>query len=228
MSLKINDDSFLLNGKVIAVFNKGASVGKPCEIIDNTLFDGKYVSCLEYLSENIRIHYDYIPSDSISYLSKFFNAKFEYNLFEYKHEDLSRSRIINDLHHVLYLLSPRLSSHTCCGWTSGLVEDDPNRYEGSYILNDGKKYTIQKIYDKYKFSIDGDVIYENVLCWEYYKKALELKRIRNEMVIGINRLIDNGKLESNLVEYESIKKDIFLFLETLNFLLTFKKNDDIL
>lgn len=229
MGLNIKEDSFLLNGKLMAVFNKGIYQGNTCEIIDNTsLFSGEYVSCYNYISENIRCYCKYTPVESISYLSKFFNSKFDYKLYEYKKEELSRSRIINDLHHVIYLYSPKLTAHTCVGWTSGLVEDDPNKYDGEYVLNDGNTYQIIKVGNKYEFRLGKDVIYQNIIEWNTYKLGLEINDLRRKIVVGANRLLDNGELINMVSKYSEGEKRIKMFLETLNFMLTFKQNDDIL
>lgn len=197
-------------GRYGVIQNAGMYKGFPVTIVDNTELskDGystdKPALVLIHLAEGVRVYSRKKLYDEFLYLT-FHKALPEptYRMFDYTIRVLSKEEIIETLKRVVYDVEPHLQTQTMSGWGSGLLKDDPNRYTGTYVLNDEEEYTIRKYNNSIKFfketgyyspasSKEEELLYEEELNFDVYEKAVEVYKLRRSIVLYTNELLDAG------------------------------------
>ncbi len=194
--------------------------GYPVTLVDNhnEVVGGKYTHnpalCLLHLSEDVRQYTRLKLFDDFLYLSFAFSTP-TYRMHNYNYEVLEDGSIINILKNVFYFVQPKLQSHSLVGSSSKELEDDPNYYEGNYVLNDEEEYTILKCRDTYKFyrgkksyypdwKKDDDLIFEDKINFEVYKQSLETAKVKWQIVVNTNQMLDEDV--GLLGKYVELKK----------------------
>ena len=198
--------------------NGGVLSGYPVTIVDDSTSE-KTALVLIHLAEDIRSYSRLTLYEDFLYLS-FANPNNQptYRMFDYAKREMTEREIIQTLKKVIYDASPELQTQTCLGWSSGLPKDNPNRFKGSYVLNNEKEYRIEKYTNKIKFFVlpvgndeelgaKDELLYEEELNFEIYEKALEVKRLRRQLVMYTNQLLDSGMGEK-LQAYEKARKEL--------------------
>lgn len=196
-----------MDGKYGMVVTNSIYANYPVTIVDNhdEVVNGKYTHnpalCLLHLSEDVRQYASLELFQEFLYVSFSFKTP-TYRMYEYKRVDLSNEEIVGRLKKVLYFLQPSLQGHSLVGTSSNRLEDDPNYYEGCYVLNDEEIYTILKHKTSYKFykgkksyypnwkDIDA-LIFEGEINFEIYKLALEVERLKRFIVTSMNQILDD-------------------------------------
>ncbi|MDB5053484.1 MAG: hypothetical protein JWM44_1534 [Bacilli bacterium] len=196
--------------------------GYPVTIVDNhdEVVNGKYTHnpalCLLHLSEHVRQYVRLKLYDGFLYLSFFFAAP-TYRMYPYDKVTLSKDEIIEQLKTVLYGLQPALQSHSLVGTSSKRLEDNPNYYDGCYVLNDEEEYSILKCRTTYKFfkgqksyypnwKDTDDLIFEGEINFDVYRVALEAARLRKFIVTSMNQILDDESNDAIARYKESIRK----------------------
>lgn len=194
-------------------------VGYPVTIVDNheEVVNGKYTRtpalCLLHLSEHVRMYTRLKLFDEFLYQSFAWQTP-TYRIYDYKKEELTTEQVIETLKGVLYEVQPELQSRSLVGSKSDRLEDDPNYYEGTYVLNDEENYTILKCRTKYKFfkgeknyyphwKTEEGLLYEGEIDFDVYKVAIEVERLRRKIVVHTNQLLDSGE-EDKIAEYREL------------------------
>lgn len=206
------------------VINSGLYSGYPLTIVDNSkeIKNGKFTrdfaKTLLHLDERIRIWYEVELFNDFLYLNFSFNEP-KYRMFDYKLEELSNEQIIKDLKKVFYYLQPNLQQSSLVASSKKGIENDPNYYEGIYVLNDEEEYSILKCGTKYKFykgrkfyypdwNKDEGLIFTGDINFDLYKKARDLEVIRKNIIMKTNKLLDGDDLIANVERYNSLKKEV--------------------
>lgn len=209
-----------LDGKYGMVVTNTPYAKYPVTIVDNSQetekgrYTGKPALCLLHLSEDVRTYTNLKLFDEFLYVSFAF-SKPTYRMYDYAYEELSDEKIIQILRHHFYAVQPMLQGRSLVGSSSKRIEDDPNYYEGYYVLNDEQDYTILKCGTKYKFyrgtkkyypnwSKDEDLIYEGNINFDVYKIALEVQRLRSYIVTNTNYLLDTED-DDSIAQYKELK-----------------------
>ena len=205
--------------------NGGMYSGYPLTIVDDSeqVVDGYYTDkpslVLIHLAEGIRTYDRKKVGEEFGYLG-FWNPKQEptYRMFDYTKRELTKEEIIETLKRIVYDVEPQLHTRTCVGWRSRLLQDDPNRYTGSYLLNNEEEYKIEKCRNTIKFyksmcyhSVTAgekhELLYEGELNFEVYEKAVEVYNLRRKLIIYTNELLDSG-LGEKVQAYEKARKEL--------------------
>ncbi|PFF46108.1 MULTISPECIES: hypothetical protein [Bacillus cereus group] len=214
-----------LDGKYGTIITNSIYANCPVTIVDNheEVINGKYTKnpalCLLHLSEDVRQYMSLRLFDDFLYKSFVFDKSL-YRIYEYKKETLSDEKIIEILKNVFYLIQPTLQSHSLVGSKSKRLEDDPNYYEGYYVLNDEEEYTILKCRDSYKFykgrktyypnwenTQDEDLLYEGLINFDIYKISIEVEQLRGRIVRYTNQILDDEH-DDSIQKYKDLKKQL--------------------
>lgn len=201
--------------------------GYPLTIVNDNELDKdgnstrKPAMVLVHLAEGIRSYSRLTLYEDFHYLS-FANPKNVpiYRMYNYTKRELSKEEIIQTLKKVVYDVSPQLQTQTCVGWQSGLLKDDPNRYTGSYVLNNEMEYKIEKYTDKIKFfaqetpDAEKELLFEEKLNLDVYEKALEVYNLRRSIVMFTNQLIDEG-IGEKIQTYKKARNELDEKLKTI-------------
>lgn len=212
----LDDSRHPLNGKYGEVVANSRYRGYPLTLVDNTR---DFTLCLLHLTEDVRAYTWLEPNTE--YRNIGFGAGFrkrEYRMYPYEKETISTEKAISVLQQLLYMEQPKLQSRSSVGWTSGRVEDDPNYYGGTYILNDEEEYTILKCREKYKlfkgkrsyypdWKTEEGLLHAGTLDMVTYKLALEVEEIRKDIVTETSRLLD-GSLLDTVKKYEQLRREL--------------------
>jgi hypothetical protein len=197
--------------------------GYPVTIVDNhrEVEYGKYTHiptlCLLHLTEDVRYYLELRIFDEFLYLGFSFGAP-TYKMYPYELKELSDTEVIRILKKVFYEAQPNLQCRSLVGSSSDLLKDDPNYYEGSYVLNDEQEYTILKCKDKYKFfrgmkhyyphwGKEEELIYEGDIDFELYELAIEVCKLRASIVTETNKLLDDES-NNSIERYYSLKSKL--------------------
>lgn len=203
----------------------------PVTIVDNheEVVDGKYTRkpalCLIHLSEDVRQYMSLRLFDEFLYLSFHYQTP-TYRMFDYKLVELTKEEIISTLKNVLYQLQPSLQTRSCIGTTSKRLEDDPNYYEGTFVLNDEEQYTILKCKKQYKlfkgtkhfypdWEKEKDLLYSGEINFAVYAIALEVNRLRRIIVTDTNKFLDEEDIHL-ITDYKELKKELEAKIVTEN------------
>ena len=206
--------------------------GYPVTIVDDSELSkdgystGKAALVLIHLAEGIRSYSHLTLHEDFQYLA-FGNPKNvpTYRMFDYTKRELTNDEIIQTLKKVVYDVSPQLQTQTCVGWGSGLLKDDPNRYTGTYVLNNEMEYKIEKYRDKIKFytllehgtgtSVEQkQLVFEEKLNFDVYEKAVEVYSLRQNIVMFTNQALDSG-IGEKIQAYEKARKELDEKLKTI-------------
>ena len=213
-----------MDGKYGVLIGNIGYAGYPLTIVDNSreVENGKYAGipslCLIHLNERVREYASLRVGDDFYYLG-FYPKEPTYKMYDYKYGELSTEQIIQDLKTVIYYSEPNLQGRSLVSWRSKKIEDDPNYYEGRYVLNNEEEYTILKCKDKYRFyrgkknyctdwEKEEGLIYEDTIDFNIYKKALEVSRLREEIVTKTNELLDSDDIADTIMEYKLNKSEL--------------------
>lgn len=171
-----------------------------CTVIDNQ--NEERVLLLLHLSPNVRKYvYARLYRDFL-YVGIWHDAHIPtYTNWEYTYQALGESEIIRDLESVLYELEPTLQTHTLVGYQGDDLFDDPNTYTGTYVLNDEKEYTIERVGTSISFCRDNNVIYEGALDVNRFRKAISKYNLRLEICSNIDKLLSQGILSEKVQQY---------------------------
>lgn len=217
-----------MDGKYGVIVTNSRYANYPVTIVDNSqeVVNGRYTGihslCLLHLSENVRQYIHLKVFDEMLYQSFSFVTP-TYRMHEYPKTELSTDEIIAVLKQVFYLEQPSLQSRSCVGSSSKRLEDDPNYYEGHYVLNDEEEYTILKIKGSYKFfkgrktyypnwKDSEDLIFEGEINFDIYKLALEVDQLRRDIVVHTNNILDDDD-NDKISEYKTKLKDLKILLK---------------
>jgi hypothetical protein len=212
------------------ILKAGAYTGYPVTIVDNSeeVKDNKSTRLpalvLIHLSEGVRQYSRMRLYDEFLYLG-FSGKEPTYRMYDYTKKEMTQDEIIQTLKKVFYDIQPQLQSRTMMGWTSGELEDDPNRYNGSFILNNEEEYKIKKcgktvyFYKGTAFDSPSEGEEEVLLCkeeinFDIYKQAIEVSKLRGSIVMYTNHMLDdtgNNKIE----QYYQARKELDKKLKTL-------------
>lgn len=205
--------------------NLSSYSGYPLMVVDNSeeIKDGRYTrkpsKVLVHLSEDVRTYSRLRIFDDYLYTNKPFDKQSnQFNMFEYAKKELTDEEIIASLTKVLYFLEPSLQSRTLMGSMKKGIENDPNFYEGHYVLNDEKEYTILKHKDEYQF-LRGELSRSHTLDYsDYllekgkidftkYKKALEMERLKLHTIMNVNQILSNDE-DDTIERYQKLVKEL--------------------
>jgi len=207
------------------IISSGVHSGYPVTIVDNHLdvVDNMYtrepVTCLLHLSKDVRQYKSLKLFSDFLYLQFDFKNPPVYRMFDYKFKKLSYSEIVKSLTSVFYDLQPLLQIHSLVGSRSDKLEDDVNYYFGKYVLNDEEEYTILKYKDKYKFykgvksfypdweSEVNDLLYEGNIDFDVYKLAIDKFKLRRDITININKILDDDG-NSSILKYKYCERTL--------------------
>lgn len=219
-----------MDGKYGVINMRGLYSGYPVTVVDNhdEVVDGKYTHnpalCLIHLSEHVRQYTSLRLFDEFLYIS-FAHEVPTYRMYDYDVEELSDEDITRRLKQVLYQVQPGLQIHSLVGSSSNRIEDDPNYYEGCYVLNDEKEYTILKCRTSYKFfrgkkryypnwKDTDDLIFEGEIDFNIYEVALTVQKLRKQIVTYTNHILDEES-NSKFTKYRELKAGLDCLLETV-------------
>jgi hypothetical protein len=228
---KLKEDTYKnhpMDGKYGTIITNTPYANYPVTIVDNheEVVNGKYTNkptlCLLHLSEDVRTYTRLRLFDEFLYISFAF-SKPTFKMYEYKKEKLTNEKIISVLKNVFYFLQPSLQSHSLVGSTSKELEDDPNYYEGSYVLNNEEEYTILKCRKTFKFykgkkkyypnwKETEDLLFEGEINFDLYKLALEVARLKAKIVTNTNQLLEDEN-DDSIARYQTLKKQLNKQLE---------------
>mgnify|MGYP003392382009 FL=1 len=205
------------------VITAGPLLNYPITIVDNHdqvengELTGKKATCLLHLNENVRQYKRLVYYEDFSYLS-FVGETPTYRMFDYTLAAISTEEAIAALQEVLYFEQPELESRTFMGWRGNNLEDDPNRFTGSYVLNDEEEYVIKKQKDQYwlyKGTEDGEesLIFEGKLNFDIYRKSVEYAKLKQTIFDGLNRFLDEGA-EGSITRYFQLGAELKELLKT--------------
>lgn len=207
------------------IVSSGVYTGYPVTIVDNhrEVVDGMYTheptTCLLHLSKNVRQYMTLDVFNDFLYLEFYAKNTPMYRMFDYTLKQLLRSDIIKSLTSVFYDLQPLLQIHSLVGSGSSKLEDDVNYYIGRYVLNDEKEYTILKYKDKYKFyegvkdfypdwkENANDLLYEGYIDFDVYELAINKFKIRRDITININKILDDDG-NSSILKYKYCERTL--------------------
>lgn len=210
-----------MDGKYGVIVANNLYANYPLTIVDNhtEVVNGRYTKdpalCLLHLAEDVRQYMHLRVFDEFLYLGFSFKPP-TYRMFPYKKEELTKEQIIKTLKRVFYQHQPSLQRKSLVGSRSNRLEDDPNYYEGHYVLNDEEEYTILKCRTTYRFykgvksyyphwkSDEETPIFEGEIDFELYSAALELERTRVEIVTKTNQILDEDNTDS-IASYKASK-----------------------
>ena len=212
-----------MDGKYGMIITNSMYSNYPVTIVDNhdEIVNGKYTRnpalCLLHLSEDARQYISLKLFDQFLYIGFSFKEP-TYKMFDYKRVDLSNQEIVAILKKVFYYSQPSLQSRSMVGSKSKLLEDDPNYYEGHYVLNDEEEYTILKCRTEYKFykgkkryypnwKETEDLLFEGEINFEIYELSLEVFRLRGFIVTNTNQLLDDEN-DDSISKYKELKKKL--------------------
>lgn len=205
----------------------GAYTGYPVTIIDNNeeVKDNKSTRIpalvLIHLAEGVRQYSRLRLYDEFLYLG-FSGKEPTYRMYDYTKKEMTQDEIIQTLKKVFYDIQPQLQSRTMMGWTSGELEDDPNRYNGSFILNNEEEYKIKKcgktVYFYKGTAFDSpseeDLLWKEEINFDIYKQAIKVSELRRSIVTFTNHMLDdtdNNKIE----QYYQARKELDEKLKTI-------------
>ncbi|PGT89987.1 hypothetical protein [Bacillus thuringiensis] len=208
-----------MDGKYGVLTLNTSYAGYPITIVDNhdEVENGFYTRkpsvCLIHLSEQVRTYTRARVFDEFLYLGFGWQTP-TYRMFDYKKEEVTDEQVIEILKGVLYDVQPTLQTKSCVGSKSDRLEDDPNYYEGKYVLNDEETYSILKCRTKYKifkgakeyyphWNTEEGLLYEGEIDFDIYTVAIEVEKLRRQIVVYTNQLLDNGE-ENKITEYREL------------------------
>lgn len=211
-----------MDGKYGVIVTNNPYAGYPVTIVDNhrEVVNNKYTRepalCLLHLNEDVRMYTQLKLFDEFLYHSFSWRTP-TYRMFPYEKVELSNEEIVNILKRVLYCDQPALQSHSLVGSSSKKLEDDPNYYEGRYVLNDEEEYTILKCRTSYKFykgkksyypdwkNPEEIPLFEGEIDFEMYALALEAERKRGSIVTRTNEILDSDG-DDQIAAYKTLKQ----------------------
>jgi hypothetical protein len=212
-----------MDDKYGLIIKNSVYAGYPVTIVDNSeeIANGSYTHkpalCLLHLSERVRRYMSLKLFDEFLYIGFVFKTP-TYRMYPYEYVTLTNEEIIKQLKQVLYFLQPTLHSRSLVGTSSKRLEDDPNYYEGYFVLNNEEEYTILKHRTTYKlyrgkktyyphWNIANDLLFKGELDFDIYTLSVEAERLRLYIVSCTNEILDD---ESNdaIARYRGLIKRI--------------------
>lgn len=214
-----------LQGKYGVICNGSVHDGYPVMIVDSSkeVVDGCYSNipsdCLIHLSKDVRCYDRLRVFEDFLYMN--FRAEVSaFHMYDYKKVVLTQEEITRSLMNVLYFLEPELQTRSLVGIIESGIENDPNYYRGSYVLNDEEEYTILKLKTKYKFfkgrrsfseigwnDKSSALIAEGTLDLERYKKALKMNRLKHYILTRTNQILENDE-DTSIEEYKQLENEL--------------------
>ena len=208
----------------------GAYTGYPVTIVDNSeeVKENKSTRnpalVLIHLAEGVRQYSRLRLYDEFLYLG-FSGKEPTYRMYDYTKKEMTQDEIIQTLKKVFYDIQPKLQTRTMMGWTSGELEDDPNRYEGYFVLNNEREYKIKKSGKTVSFykgtgfhspTVDEEdvLLCKEEINFDIYKQAIKVSELRRSIVTFTNHMLDdtdNNKIE----QYYQSRKELDEKLKTL-------------
>lgn len=173
---------------------------------------------LVHIDENVRVKFDRMRLYE-DYLYLHESGLASYGGYEYKRVKLSEEEVVEVLKKVFYCTQPKLQSHSLVGSSSKNIEDDPNYYQGSYVLNNDEEYSILKCKDEIRFykgiksyypdwKNEEDLIFKSKIDFEVYKISLELNNLKNNILKNPDKSLKDGmEIFKNYFEKESQLKE---------------------
>ena len=179
-----------------------------CTVVDNQneIVNGKYTHesavLLLHMSPEVRQFVRAKLFEEFLYVSVWEDSDIpKYTNWDYERRTLSESEIIENLESVLYDLEPMLQEHTLLGYSGNDLFDNPNRYAGSYVLNDEEEYTIIRRIKDITFYKGDEVIYKGKIDEDRFRKAVEKYWLKWEICVCADRLLSEGTLREKVEEY---------------------------
>lgn len=190
--------------------------GYPLTIVDNKT-DERSIQTLLHMSPSVRRYLRLNLYDDMLYLPG--GSKDTYRKFNYDKVEVSQAEALEVLREVFYKLEPNLQSRSLVGTTLKGIENDPNYYSGSYVLNDEETYTILKCGDTVKFfkgeksyypdfKKEEDLIGVETIDFDLYALSLEYAECKRKLLGFTNRLLDEDRLVETAVRLKELEKEL--------------------
>lgn len=200
--------------------------GYPLTIVDNVT-NKRQIKTLLHLSQDVRQYLTLNLYDDMLYLNGRSNS--EYRMFDYTKKEISKAEALVLLRRVFYKLQPNLQTRSLVGTTEKGIENDPNYYEGSYVLNDENVYTILKCRDTVQFfkgeknyypdfDSQEDLLGVEKIDFELYERSLEHQKIKRNISMFTNKLLDENQLIETTIRFNKLEKTLDDALDVNNHL----------
>lgn len=200
--------------------------GYPLTIVDNTSDDRRF-STLLHMAPDVRQYLRLKLYDEMLYLNG--RSDSEYRMFDYTRKEISKEESLIILRRVFYKLQPKLQTRSLVGTTKKGIENDPNYYEGSYVLNDENIYTILKCRDTVKFfkgektyypdfDSQEDLLGVEKIDFELYERSLEYQKTKRNISMFTNELLDENQLIETINRFNELEKILDEALDVNNHL----------
>lgn len=214
-----------LDGKYGVIRNGSMKDGYPITIVDNSeeVVDGMYTKipsvCLVHLNKDVRYYEELKVFSDFLYMN-FNMGESTFHMYDYKKCQLRNGAIVKALMNVLYFWEPKLQTKTLL-WTGKKgLENDPNYYQGTYVLNNEKEYTILKYKKEYRivegkldFSIaewdfpSSKLISSGEIDLERYEKALAMYDLKRKITTYTNQILEDNE-DTTIQEYKELVNEL--------------------
>lgn len=208
--------------KLGTVISGGIYTGYPLTIVDNKT-DERNILTLLHMSQSVRRYIQLSLYRDMLYLPGGSNDNDTYRKFNYDKVELSQAEALEVLREVFYKLEPKLQSRSAVGTSLKGIENDPNYYSGSYVLNDEETYTILKCRDTVKFfkgeksyypdfEKEEDLIGVETIDFDLYSLSLEYAECKRKVLSFTNRMLDEDCLVENVQRLKELEHELDISL----------------
>lgn len=208
------------------IISNGEYRGYPLTIVDNKTKE-QWIKTLLHISPDVRQYRTFKLMDDMLYWNGL--RPDAYRIFDYTKKEISKEEALHILRQVFYKLQPKLRMSSAVGTTEKGLENDPNYYEGQYVLNDENIYTVLKCRDEVKFfqgekkyypdfkSEDG-LLGSEKIDFDLYECSIEYQKTKSNILRFTNQLLDENRLIETTIRLNELEKTLDNALDVKNIL----------